>query len=139
MSLEDVREISDLFGEALVQSLEKLAKDAQVRGGGLRHGDVEWQVSYSYGGLHRVLTFSLHKPTPSLITISAQAFATDEKGRWAAAPAASTSLPDAIAHEQLMPLVSSLLDQARFVANDLDGSQVSDGRDRPSFAKKGLS
>jgi hypothetical protein len=119
MSIDHLRELSGVFGAALRQAVDDLAKDAEVRGGGLRHGDVEWQVTYFYDGLRRLLTFGISESTGALVTVSAQAAATDEKGRWASALAGSTSLPQAFLEDQVEELVRQLVDQTRFIANSL--------------------
>ncbi len=85
---------------------------------------VEWQVTYFHDGLRRFLIFDVSEATSVLVTVSAQAAATDESGRWASAIAASTSLPRSIFLDQLNQLVPQLLDQTRFVANSLGHNDV---------------
>jgi hypothetical protein len=119
VSLDDLRELSESFGDVLRHSLDDLQKVAEIRGGGLRHGEIEWQVSYVSDGLRRLLLFDLGELPGRLVTVSARAAATDESGHWASAVAGSTSLPHAVLVDQLAVLVPQLLNQTRFVANTL--------------------
>ena len=124
MTVEDLRDLSDAFGAVLRQRLGELEKEADVRGGGLRHGEVEWQFSYLYEGMRRFLMFGIGEASHVLVSISAGAAASDDKGRWASAPAASTSLPKEFLRDQLDVIVPQLLDQARYVANSLGESDM---------------
>jgi hypothetical protein len=119
VTVDQLRDLSAQFGEALQASLDALGKDAEVHGGGLRHGDVEWHVTYHYDALRRLLIFRLAEATQALILVSAQVAATDEEGHWASAVAGSTSLPRPMLVDQLSSLVPQLLNQARYVANSL--------------------
>lgn len=124
MSLDDLRSLSESFGEVLQVRLAELEKRAEIHGGGLRHGEVEWQVSYEYRDLRRILVFNLGELAGDLVTVSGRAVATDGHGQWATAPAASTSIPYPIIEDQLVALVPDLLDHTRFIANGLDRSHL---------------
>jgi hypothetical protein len=119
LNIDDLRPLSDAFGKELRASLDDLAKQAEVHGGGLRHGEVEWQVSYGHDGLRRLLMFGLNESAGTLVTLTARAAATDDAGHWASAVAGSTSLPVPLMLDQLKVLVRQFVEQTRFVANSL--------------------
>jgi hypothetical protein len=119
MSLERLRELSEALGMALRRALADVDKDADIMGGGLRHGEVEWQVRYQWEGLERFLFFSLDEPSPHLVHLAVRAGATDARGRWAYVPVASTTLPKEIAQEQLSEVASSMLGHGRTIINSL--------------------
>jgi hypothetical protein len=119
MSVDELRDLSEQFGQSLRASLDELGKEAEIHGGGLRHGDVEWHVTYHHDELRRLLMFHLSEATRALVTLSAQVAVTDGHGRWASAVAGSTSLPSSVLVDQLKVLVPQIMNQARFVANAL--------------------
>jgi hypothetical protein len=120
MTTERIRELSSYLGEQLRDELHELGKDATVAGGGLRHGEAEWQIRYFWHGLARFLFFSIHEVGQHLLSIEARAAATDEEGRWAYVPVGSTTLPEEIVSDNMRPLIRSLLGQGRAIVNLLN-------------------
>jgi hypothetical protein len=119
MNLERLRELSGAIGDELRNALDELEKDADVVGGGLRHGEVEWQVRYRWKGLERFFFMSLDEPSNHLLHLAARAGATDTAGRWAYVPVGSTTLPDEIIREELGTVVRGMLQQGHTILNSL--------------------
>lgn len=119
MNLERLQELSGAIGRELREALGELDKDADVVGGGLRHGEVEWQIRYSWNGLERFLFMSLDEPSNHLLHLAVRGGATDAAGRWAYVPVGSTTLPDGIVREHLGEVIRGMLQQGRTILNSL--------------------
>lgn len=119
MNVERLRDVSSAFGQALRNALREMDKEAQVVGGGFRHGEIEWQVYYRLKDLDRFLFFSLDEPSERLLHFAARAGATDSRGRWAYVPIGSTTVPADVARNELGRIASGMLDQGRIILNSL--------------------
>lgn len=125
MTLEHLQELSSRFGDELRRAFSELEKEVYIAGGGLRHGDVEWQVRYHYGdGLERFIFFTIDQPADRFIHLLTRAAASDEEGRWAYLPVGSVTIPEEIVKQQLDRIVRSFVEQGRTLANMLRREDV---------------
>ncbi len=119
MNSNALQDISALVGAELQEALNESAKDANLVGGGLRHGEVEWQIHYQWSGLDRFLFFSVDIPSEHLVTIAVRGAATDAEGHWAYLPVASTTLPEEIVKEQIGPVARGMFEHGRMLVNSV--------------------
>ncbi len=124
MNTENLQSISGSVGVELRSALDEVGKDANVVGGGLRHGEVEWQVHYHWSGLERFLFFSVDAPSEHVLTFTVRAATTDARGRWAYLPVASTTLPEEIVKDQLGVVVRGMLEHGRMLVNALESRDL---------------
>lgn len=124
MNAELLQALSAAFGNELGKTLDDSDKDAQLAGGGLRHGEVEWQIRYEWNGLERFLFFSIDNPVDRLVSIAVRGAATDAFGRWAYVPIASTTVPEELVKEQLPSVVRGMVEHGRILVNAIEHERL---------------
>lgn len=116
---DSVSRLAESFERALQHALVGHLQKYDLYGGGLRHGTLEWHVSYEHEDLSRLLIFSLESASDADLTIRSHVAATDGEGHWAQRDVGSQAIPKTVAYEMLTSAetLNFLVHQARSFAD----------------------